>query len=72
VAAADGPVGSPSAVVVGRARVTYRFQFARGTSPQLAIPAGSAVAFIPRATLVQYIKTTEGLALCGRGVPCPG
>jgi len=52
--------------------ITYRFQFTPGASPQLAIPAGSAVALMPRATLVQYIKTTEGLTLCGRAAPCPG
>jgi hypothetical protein len=50
--------------------VTYRFTFTPGASPLLAIPASSAVAFIPRATLVDYIKHTEDLALCGRGAPC--
>ena len=50
--------------------VTYRFTFTPGTSALLVIPAGSAVAFMPRATLVQYIRDTEGLALCGRGAPC--
>ena len=50
--------------------VTYRFTFTPGTSALLVIPAGSAVAFMPRATLVQYIRGTEGLALCGRGAPC--
>jgi hypothetical protein len=30
------------------------------------------VAFTPRAKLVDYIRSTEGLALCGRGAPCPG
>jgi hypothetical protein len=51
--------------------VTYRFTFTPGASPLLAIPAGSAAAFTPRATLVEYIKNTEDLALCGRGAPCP-
>jgi membrane-associated phospholipid phosphatase len=51
---------------------TYRFNFAAGKSPLLAIPVDSAVSFIPRAKLVEYIKSTEGLALCGRGAPCPG
>ena len=50
--------------------VTYRFTFTPGASPLLAIPAGSAVAFMPRATLVDYINNTEDLALCGRGAPC--
>jgi membrane-associated phospholipid phosphatase len=52
--------------------VTYRFAFTPGASPLLAIPAGSAAALMPRATLVDYIKNTEDLALCGRGAPCPG
>jgi hypothetical protein len=51
---------------------TYWFHFARGASPRLAIPADGAVAFVPRARLVAYIEKTEGLALCGRGAPCPG
>jgi len=50
--------------------VTYRFTFTPGASSLLAIPVGSAVALMPRATLVQHIKTTEGLALCGRDAPC--
>jgi tRNA A-37 threonylcarbamoyl transferase component Bud32/membrane-associated phospholipid phosphatase len=51
---------------------TYWFHFARGASPLLAIPVDGAVAFLPRARLVAYIRSTEGLALCGRGAPCPG
>jgi len=51
---------------------TYRFEFAPGKSPLLAIPVDGAVAFWPRAKLVEYIRGTEGLALCGRGAPCPG
>jgi hypothetical protein len=51
---------------------TYRFHFARGASPLLAILVDGAVAFTPRARLVAYIEKTEGLALCGRGAPCPG
>ena len=42
------------------------------TPTQLAIPAGGAVAFMPRARLVAYIEKTEGLTLGGRGAPCPG
>jgi hypothetical protein len=52
--------------------VTYRFTFAPGKSPQLAIPVDTAVDFLPRAKLVDHIRNTEGLALCGRGAPCPG
>ena len=51
---------------------TYQFIFSRGASPLLAIPVDSAVAFVPRATLVAHVRETEGLALCGRGAPCPG
>ena len=50
--------------------VTYRFNFTRGASSLLAIPVGGAVALMPRATLVQYIKNTEGLTLCGRDARC--
>jgi hypothetical protein len=51
---------------------TYRFDFAPGASPLLAIGVHSAVDFMPRAVLVKYVKDKEGLALCGRGAPCPG
>jgi membrane-associated phospholipid phosphatase len=51
---------------------TYRFHFARGASPLLAVQVDGAVAFMPRAGLVAYIEKTGGLALCGRGAPCPG
>jgi tRNA A-37 threonylcarbamoyl transferase component Bud32 len=52
--------------------VTYQFLFAPGASPVLAAAVDSAVAFIPRAELVGYVRQTEGLALCGRGAACPG
>jgi hypothetical protein len=51
---------------------TYYFRFAPGMSPMLAIPVDGAVSFVSRATLVDYVRTTENLALCGRGAPCPG
>ena len=51
---------------------TYRFAFAPGASPVLATTVDSAVAFMPRSALVGYVRHTEGLALCGRGAPCPG
>ncbi len=51
---------------------TYYFRFAPGMSPMLAIPVDGAVSFVPRATLVDYVRSTENLALCGRGAPCPG
>jgi membrane-associated phospholipid phosphatase/tRNA A-37 threonylcarbamoyl transferase component Bud32 len=52
--------------------VTYEFQFAPGARPVLAVAADTAVAFMPRSTLVGHVRHTEGLALCGRGAPCPG
>ena len=51
---------------------SYRFDFAPGASPLLATAVDSAVAFMPRARLVKYVRDQEGLALCGRGAPCPG
>jgi hypothetical protein len=52
--------------------VTYQFAFTPGASPLLAIPVNGAVGFVPRARLVGQVRSTEGLALCGRGAPCPG
>jgi tRNA A-37 threonylcarbamoyl transferase component Bud32 len=52
--------------------VSYQFNFAPGASPLLAIPVNGAVGFMPRAALVDHIRNTEGLALCGRGAACPG
>ena len=52
--------------------VTYQFDFAPGASALLAFGVHSAVAFMPRATLVDFVRNKEGLALCGRGAACPG
>jgi hypothetical protein len=52
--------------------VSYQFNFADGGSPQLATQASGAVGFMPRAALVNHVRNTEGLALCGRGAACPG
>ena len=51
---------------------TYQFLFAPGASPALAAAVDSALSFTPRSALVGYVRRTEGLALCGRGAPCPG
>ena len=51
---------------------SYRFSFAPGASSLLATGVDGVVAFMPRFTLVSYVRDKEGLALCGRGVPCPG
>jgi hypothetical protein len=52
--------------------VTYLFRFPPGVSPVLAGAADTAVSFVPRSGLVSHVQRTEGLALCGRGAPCPG
>ena len=51
---------------------TYRFSFAPGASPILADAASSALSFQPRSALVEFIRRTEGLTLCGRGAACTG
>jgi tRNA A-37 threonylcarbamoyl transferase component Bud32/membrane-associated phospholipid phosphatase len=52
--------------------ITYQFRFPPGVSPVLAGAADTAVSFVPRSSLVRHVRETEGLALCGRGAPCPG
>ena len=52
--------------------VTYQFSFAAGAAPSLAIFVDQAVTFEPRSVLVDYVRRSEGLALCGRGAACPG
>jgi serine/threonine protein kinase len=52
--------------------VSYQLDFAPGASPLLAIGARGAVAFMPRVTLIDYVRDKESLALCGRGAACPG
>ena len=51
---------------------TYRFSFAPGTSPVLAVTADGALSFVPRSVLVDWVRRTEGQTLCGRGAACPG
>jgi len=58
--------------IVAGGCITYQFSFATGAAPSLAIFVDQAVTFEPRSVLVNYIRRSEGLALCGRGVPCPG
>ena len=52
--------------------VTYQFSFAPGASPLLADAADSALSFEARSALVDYVRRTEDLALCGRGAACAG
>ncbi len=51
---------------------TYWFRFAPGASRKLVAAIDSALAFTPRSVLVDYVRRTEGLSLCGRGASCPG
>ena len=51
--------------------VTYRFSFAPGASRGLASAAASALSVQSRSALADYVRRTEGLALCGRGAACP-
>ena len=55
--------------------ITYKFSntlfFMPGASSALAEAAASAVSFQPRSALIDYVRRTEGLALCGRGAACP-
>jgi hypothetical protein len=51
---------------------TYRFSFAAGASPVLAVTADGALSFVSRSVLVDSVRRTEGQTLCGRGAACPG
>jgi tRNA A-37 threonylcarbamoyl transferase component Bud32/membrane-associated phospholipid phosphatase len=51
--------------------VIYRFHL-RGDAAASAVLAGSALALQPRSTLVDKVKLSTGLRLCGAGVTCPG
>jgi hypothetical protein len=50
---------------------TYRFAFTAGAPTALVFDVDEAVSFVPRSDLVAHLRQTEGLALCGRGAPCP-
>jgi hypothetical protein len=56
--------------------ITYQFSFSGtftfipGASPALADAATNALSFQPRSALVDYVRRTEGLALCGQGAAC--
>jgi hypothetical protein len=52
--------------------VSYRFSLVARASMSLEATGEGAVGFVPRARLVAYIRSTEDLALCGRGAACPG
>ena len=51
--------------------ITYQLIFiAPGVSRALANAAVNALSFQPRSALVNDVRRTEGLALCGRGAAC--
>ena len=52
--------------------VTYQFSFTPGASPTLAGAACSALSFEARSVIVDYVRRTESLVLCGRGAACAG
>jgi hypothetical protein len=53
--------------------VTYRFQFQPGAATTLALDAGGALSFRPRAPLVEFVRREFGETLCGAGAPpCVG
>lgn len=49
--------------------VTFRYRFAAGAEPTLAIEADQAVTFGPRTALVELVQDEFGLTLCGAGAP---
>jgi hypothetical protein len=51
---------------------SYRFDFAPGASTLLIPGLDGMVALMPRVRLVDYVRATAGMALCGRGAACPG
>jgi hypothetical protein len=52
--------------------VTYEFAFDESADPALMFSAEQALAFEPRATLVEHVRDTTGLDLCGAGAECAG
>ena len=72
IAAAIVLAAAVIAVTVAGGCITYQFSFVTGAAPSLAIFVDEAIAFEPRSVLVDYIRRSEGLALCGRGAACPG
>jgi hypothetical protein len=53
--------------------VTYRFEFDSTETASLLFDADGALAFQPRAELVEFVHERNGLSLCGAGAPpCAG
>ncbi|HET9608591.1 MAG TPA: phosphatase PAP2 family protein [Acidimicrobiales bacterium] len=52
--------------------VTYEIALDAGADPNLVFSAEQALAFEPRTTLVEHVRDTAGLELCGAGTECTG
>jgi membrane-associated phospholipid phosphatase/tRNA A-37 threonylcarbamoyl transferase component Bud32 len=52
--------------------VTYRFDFDDEATPELMFSADQALAFQPRSILLDHVRATTGLDLCGAGATCVG
>jgi len=50
--------------------VTYQFSFAEGAKPSLMFNVDQALAFQSRSTLVDHVRATTDLTLCGAGARC--
>jgi hypothetical protein len=51
---------------------TYEIALDAGADPTLVFSAEQALAFEPRTTLVEHVRDTAGLELCGAGTECTG
>lgn len=53
--------------------ITYRYRFAQGAAPTLALEADEALSFVARSAYVERVRDDFGLTLCGAGAPpCEG
>jgi hypothetical protein len=52
--------------------VTQEYAFAEDASPALVFQADEALGFIAREDLVEAVRSSTGLRLCGAGARCPG
>jgi hypothetical protein len=52
--------------------VTYEYAFDDEAPPALVFEADQALGFVPREDLVEKVRASTDLRLCGAGVPCPG
>jgi membrane-associated phospholipid phosphatase/tRNA A-37 threonylcarbamoyl transferase component Bud32 len=52
--------------------VTYRLEFADDATPAVLFDVDQALTFQPRSTLVEHVRETTDLDLCGAGATCVG